>query len=247
MNPKPLAKFTSKRLPERKRRMTLVAGMFCKDALLLCADTEENVGLTGKRSVKKIFEMGGTKWDMAVATAGHSALCDVAVKRIHEAVAKAPDEFLQHHELVIESILTTIHKRHIWAKHLPEKEKLEREIELLIGIQERNGQSYLYKTSEEILQPQDKYACAGIGEEIAYYFLDRIYQPDLDQDECHTLMSFIVREAKGSVGGVGLNTTMSALGKDGIRSLSFIGQDGEMTIPHLSDCLHGFWKKDGRP
>jgi 20S proteasome alpha/beta subunit len=221
--------------------MTLIAGLLCTDGLLICSDTEESSGVTGdKGSVRKIFQLGyDPSYSLAIATAGHSALADVAIKRIHAAVKFAGPKFVSDHEDVIEKTLRTLYKAYVWPDDVPG----DREISLIIGLCDRaNNEFHLYVTCDEILQPKNDYACAGCGESIGNYFLERLYEHSLTVHQAMELMAFVAREAKDSVGAVGRETEMVTVRKDGmVRSLFTRSTDRH--IPHLSQCINNFWKE----
>src|SRR5689334_483635 len=86
MTPKPLVKFKSRRPPERKC-MTLIAGFFCRDGLLMCADMEESTA-TSKRKLNKLFYRGVNDWQIVFTGAGSAAVIDNAIERFDDAIRK---------------------------------------------------------------------------------------------------------------------------------------------------------------
>jgi hypothetical protein len=102
------------------------------------------------------------------------------------------------------------------------QKRFDRQIELVLAVADIQAKtSHLYRTSEEILYPvTDSFACVGVGQEIAHYFLDRLFKdwgpPHFlgtlpTTDEGRILLEFVMKEAKASVGGVGGNTHTFAL------------------------------------
>lgn len=161
----------------KRKRMTLVVGAFCADGLWMIGDREE-IGSGGKRSVRKIFreiERRG-KWVLVIATAGRSSLADLAVRRIANWATSNSGIFIKRHEEKITSLLEEIYDRHIrQKKSLTDREKRDREFTLLIGIKDCMTNSlYLYKTDDEIPHACTIHACAGSGEELGSYLLDRL-------------------------------------------------------------------------
>jgi 20S proteasome alpha/beta subunit len=240
---RPLENFIRKpieRLPRRKA-VTLIAGLVCRDGIVLCSDREENVGSEGKMSVPKIFEQGSSQYYMAIATAGHSALADVAVKRIRQEAIKTRDSFVADHEAIIENVLRTLYRDYVWPSDVPSS----REIALIIGLRddrpESEEQFHLYCTCDEILQPKAEYVCAGVGELMGNYFLERLFERSLSVHEAMSLMAFVAKEAKDSVGAVGRETEIKCITKDAQTS-SFYARSMDREIPHLWHCIEKFWK-----
>jgi len=243
MNPKPPLPKPKERRERMSRRMTLIIGMECHDCMLFCADREESTELGGKRSVSKIHEAIGRNWMMGIGTAGSSAVGDVtALKIISE--AKQHNDFANAPAPLLERVLLGIYKRYIFPRD--ERRQMERGISLIIGILNTDtGEKFLYKTFEEIVKPQPHYACAGTGQDIAHYFLDRLYGDGLKGSEALVLNAFVVREAKASIGGVGKESEFVKFMRDvdghHITTRTLTGDAVWDRIPDLSRCLTSFW------
>jgi 20S proteasome alpha/beta subunit len=225
------------------KRMTLVIGAFCVNGMVFSSDTEEGTSLGGKRNVHKLFEYSGNDWKMLVGTAGFGPLCDVAAKRI-EAI---PDsDFIHTHDEKLSKVMKQLYEQYI-PDTLSDQKRYDRQISLVIGIMTRQAnERFLYLTTEEILQPiQHPYACAGIGQEIAYYLLDRLFDPSLKYVEAAELLKFVMRETKASVGGVGGNTEMVTLmdnAKGAIREQLAPGWEAQQ--PTLENNITKFWRRN---
>jgi hypothetical protein len=237
-------------LQGKRKRMTLIAGAFCADGLWVIGDREES-GIGGKRSVRKIFretEPKG-KWVLVIATAGRSSLADLAVRRISLSAREKPSVFVKKHEAAINSILEEIWDTHIRKKKsLSDREKRLREFDLIVGIREVSSRSlYLYKTDEDILQFQSTHACAGGGEELGNYLLDRLgnpgfHAPTLTRDQMLDLLLFVLREAKNSVDGVGQETEGFFLPFQGsISEWHWRTPLTDLQLPSLSESMNHFW------
>jgi 20S proteasome alpha/beta subunit len=223
----------------KEKRVTLIVGLVCTDGILLCSDREESGGLA-KASVRKIFEYGDQNCFFAIATAGHSALSDIAVNRIDQAAKAAGPKFAATHEKVIEDVLREIYKTYVWPDFLPKD--AEREIGLIVALYINATQEFhLYLTVDEVLQPRPDYACDGCGSLLGEYFLERLYERPTTTGEAMALMAFIVREAKDSIGAVGRETEMVALHSTGMAR-TFFARSMDREIPHLSQCVAPFWK-----
>ena len=223
----------------KDNRVTLIVGLRCMDGILLCSDREES-GELHKASVRKIFQGGDENCYFAIATAGHSALSDVAIKRIAEAADAAGPKFGANYEKVIEDTLREIYKTYVWPDSLPSD--AGREIGLIVAIYVKaTGALHLYLTADEILQPRSDYACDGCGSLMGEYFLERLYDHSLTTQEAMDLMAFVVREAKDSIGYVGRETEMLTITSTGMTS-TFFSRSTDRNIPHLLQCIKPFWK-----
>lgn len=232
--PSPKPKRLLKRL-----RMTLIVGAECLDGMLFCSDREENTPQGGKRSVQKLFEKSGSNWSMVIGTAGHGPLCEVVIKRIMGAAGLDTD-FAAKHEQTITKVLVDLHNQYVFP--YPDK---DRRISLIIGIHDKTtGERYLYRTEEEILYPQNSYTCAGAGEDIANYFLNKLYSRGFRESELKCLLLFIMREAKDCIQGVGKETETITLHNNGLVGNLIVERVADAKLPHLSQCITEFWKQD---
>lgn len=240
--------FTSWIRPERlggNSRMTLILGMICRDRLLFCADREENTEGFGKRSVSKIHEGSGTNWQMLIATSGHGPLADVAAGRIIAAARETPS-FNLNPQKKIEEVLAEVYEQYVFCRD--EQRQRHRDISLIIGItEEENYRRFLFKTYEDVVKPEGYFACAGAGVDLAYYFLDHCFGDGLSGGEAEVLTAFILREAKASVGGVGLGSEFATVMFDGrykgMSGTKLIGQSLDWQfIPPFAKVFAPFWK-----
>jgi 20S proteasome alpha/beta subunit len=219
------------------KRMTLVIGALCENGMVFCSDTEEGTVGGGKRPVRKLFEFSGDDWQMVIATAGFGPLCDVAIKRIDQKTKT--HDFLNDHDTLAE-----LYRQYIWP--FPDWKQQDREISLVLGVINRQAhERFLYQTKEEIVQPiQHQFACAGVGQEIAFYLLDRFFDASLQYVQGEELLSFVMREAKESFGNVGGNTEPLTIPNDVKGTLQRKMAPGwEAKQPYLWQCIDKFWLK----
>lgn len=221
--------------------MTLIIGALALDAMVFCSDTEEGTSGGGKRDVRKLSTYRGDDWEMIVGAAGFGPLCDLIAARIRS-VSEASD-FIDHAEGKLSEVLKQLYAEYIHEK-LSERKQYDRQISLVIGIVNRkSGKRTLYQTTEEIIHPvQHPYACAGVGQEIAYYLMDRLFDSNLEYKQANRMLTFVMREAKESVGNVGGNTQMITIryGQSGVFSSGFApGWDAKE--PRLWEKFEKFW------
>jgi 20S proteasome alpha/beta subunit len=246
--PKPLhivKKLHLSRLPKEKP-MTLIAGFRCADgSVLLCADRERSDQF-GKRSIEKLFRVRTEQGSFLIAGAGRSSIIDNALARIDVALKTAganPDVVLfDKHKDVIETVLYEIHEEYIWGH----RDENNRAIQFIIAAAFRSPHStpFLYRTDEEIVFPQQLYCCGGAGQDLAYYFADKLYNDHLSREGAALVAAFIFREVSQSVSGVGLGTDLwllAAKDQGWYRIPPPKVQEIEAIIPDIGSAIADAW------
>jgi 20S proteasome alpha/beta subunit len=233
-----------KRLPKGKP-MTLVAGIRCSDGSIVLGADREQVGPFGKRSVEKLFRISTNQGLFLIGGAGRSSIADNAMMRMEKALTTAganPSIVLSEaHKDVIETILHEVHEEYIWGN----RDESNRTIQFIIAAAfQPNSAPILYRTDEEIIYPQQLYACAGIGQDLAYYFADKLYNNHLSAEGAALISAFIFREVSQAVSGVGLGADLWVLhGKN--RGLTRIPpnkvKELEVIIPDIENAIADAW------
>jgi hypothetical protein len=222
--------------------------------LFFCADTEEGTVTGNKRHVQKLYPAAGDDWEMIIATAGHGALCDMAAKQIIESARESAGTFLLCHREIIEEHVSALYRKYVD----PYPTKDYRHFALIVGLLDRAARKpYLYLTEHEILQPRDEhFACAGVGETIGYYYLDRLFRDERlpyfsgrvpTIHEAQKLLRYVMKEAKLHVGGVGGSTIFSSMPLDGGMTNGNFGAGWEGMQPNLQDLIRHFWLDNPDP
>jgi 20S proteasome alpha/beta subunit len=185
--------------------MTLVAGFTCRDGLLICADMEE-VGVgASKRKINKLFyrDIGGVQ--VVFTGAGSSAVIDNAIQRMDDALrgrGAAVSYDAKGIQDLIDSTLLTVYEKYVW----PNRQN-DHSINMLVAYSHGLEQK-LWITHDTVTTPEVRYACAGIGQDLANYFADRLYHPQYSESQMVLLATAIFREVKRNVTGVGQGTQM---------------------------------------
>jgi len=225
--------------------MTLIASFRCSDGgVLLCADREQSQQFA-KRSVDKIFELRCNQGMFLIAGAGRASIVDNTFARLEIAVKTADSNnvnLFDRHQDVIGTVLHEIHEEFIWGKH----DEYARAIRLIIAASFASPHSipFVYGTDEEILYPQQLYGCAGVGQDLAYYFADKLYNEHLSGEGAVLLAAFIFREVSHSVAGVGLGTDMKFLAAKDSRRVRIPPnkvQELESGIPDIERAIADAW------
>lgn len=229
--------------------MTLITGIRCGDGSVLLGADREQSGHSGKRSVEKLFRIVTNQGSFLVAGAGRSSIIDNTIERLDTVLKKAGKDqniiLFDTHKDVIETVLYEIHEQYIWGH----RDEASREVEFIIAAAFVSPHSipFLYRTDEEIVQPQQLYVCAGIGRDLAYYFADKLYNDQLSREGAALITAFIFREVSKSVTGVGLGTDLWLLAEKNqvcYQTAPERVKDLEDVIPDIGNVIADAW--DGK-
>jgi hypothetical protein len=142
--------------------------------------------------------------------AGSSAVIDNAIRRMDDSlrglgtVAAYDSKGVQD---LIDSTLLTVYEKYVWPNL-----RTDHSINLLVGYSQGPEQQ-LWVTHDIVTTPELRYVCAGIGQDLANYFADRLYHPQYSEQQMVLLATAIFREVKRNVTGVGQGTQMWMLRK----------------------------------
>jgi 20S proteasome alpha/beta subunit len=210
---------TSKRPQERRRTVTLIAGMVCKDGIVMAADTEQS-GYFRKSNVPKLesydatFSVmsslagGNVGCSVIIAGAGHGDMADYASRRIaKEAKAiQSMDEVELRLEAVLEDIFT---KR--FQIYKPDDLGIFR---LLIAIRAPDSNTpKLFSSYGATLVERNKFVL-GSGV-LVDYVLDQIYDSSMTTDDGVAASLGLLQIAKKYVEGVGGESKIAVMSKEG--------------------------------
>jgi len=219
--------------------MTLIAGFISRDGLLICADMEE-VGVgASKRKINKLFYrafQGITPNIHIVFTgAGSSAVIDNAIKRIDDAITKQAHDISNENAAqdLIDSTLRTVYEKYVWPNL-----RVDHDVKLVVAYS-HGFEQRVWITHDIVTTPEVRYVCAGIGEDLASYFADRLYHPHYSEQQMVRLAAFIFKEVKANVSGVGQGTQMWMLRRNG-TSLFYNWREIELierTLPPFETTL----------
>jgi 20S proteasome alpha/beta subunit len=208
--------------PEKRRNVTLVAGLVCRDSLVFCADSEESGGIT-KSSVQKmrrIPEEGAigvlghdprTEASILVSAAGNGDLGEYAMQHIIERgrAGKTQAEVLR----ITRDILKEMAKEDV--PMFPSDNSDDTDFRLLIGIRTPDGQGpYLYSARGITIVRREKFYSWGSGS-VTDYILDQMYYDRMPQENGIAVLLSMLQIAKKYVSGVGGDSQILVLQADG--------------------------------
>jgi ATP-dependent protease HslVU (ClpYQ) peptidase subunit len=168
--------------------MTLIIGLKSDNCVLIGAEQEE-AGYISKRSVTKLrLITTGRDWTVVVGGAGDAAVADNAMhtieKNLQDVLAVNGQVLMD----VTDSVLDEVHTKYI------DKDRASEGISLIVGASCSDG-LHLISTAKRVPQPQDRIAYAGIGGEIAVYFMDRLHETDADWTYTAKVAGFTLQQA----------------------------------------------------
>jgi 20S proteasome alpha/beta subunit len=224
--------------------MTLIVGLRCADgAVLMCADKEQSDQVS-KRTIDKIFRISLKESTFLVAGAGRSSIVANTCTRLGEELKRAEGQagisIFDKHREIIETVLHEIHEQYIWGR----SDENERAVKFIITVSfsTPGGAPFSYATDADVLYQQQLYACAGAGEDLAYYFIDKLFNQNLSRETAALLAAFVFREVSRSVSGVGLGTDMWLLTERREYRLPAVKtKELESVTPEISDVIAEAW------
>jgi 20S proteasome alpha/beta subunit len=201
--------------------VTVVAGFRCSKGVVLCADTQETIGVA-KRHVPKLRfeEHTGTVSriygsDLGVAFCGatdNGAFVDKLIDLAWVAARGKPD---------IDGVCRAIEKsiedtyRHFGkiyqVGYMPSAE-------LIYGIK-MNGESRLFNALGPAINVKDEYCTGGLGTYMADFLAARMYTTGLTVQQCVILAAYILFQTKEHVDGCGGKSHIAVLREDGPSGL----------------------------
>lgn len=198
-----------KQLP-RSTRLTIAAGFYCADGLVLCADTQESITGYAKVNTQKMTQLQNSVFNMVFTGAGDSGLIDMTVQLMDESlILKKPTAAMQIEEVLRESLVDTFN-RHIapWSQ-FPTEERPSTP-DLLIGLQFPAG-TLLYRANGTTFQRVRESQCVGTGVVLANSLIAKLFDSSMSIAQGWLIALYILHQAKTWVDGCGGNSDILLL------------------------------------
>ena len=171
--------------------MTLIIGMKTDDAILIAAEQEEGCGIAAKRRVNKLRLVTNNDWAVVFGAAGDAAAGENAMRRIENKLLGRQSLTEDELQDIVDDVLDTVHRKYIDPD--PKHEGMSLVVGASLGNELR-----LMSTSRRTSQFQDFTAYAGIGADVAIYFMERLHFSDTDWKRTVLLGGFIMLQVKES-------------------------------------------------
>jgi 20S proteasome alpha/beta subunit len=208
-----------KSLDERRRTVTLIAGMVCKDGIVMAADSEQS-GYFRKSNVPKLesFQPSGIAagllggpprgCSVIIAGAGNGELADYASHKIVKEAESLSD--MKDIEAKIEEILVGIFSGKLQVYKASDMD----EFRLLIAVKAQDvDKPRLFSTYGSTLVERKKFVL-GSGA-LVDYILDQIYDEAMLTEDGMVAALSLLQVAKKYVGGVGGDSKLTVLTNEG--------------------------------
>jgi hypothetical protein len=218
MNPKPLPFIVKKpkiiknrgRLPERKY-MTLIAAFSGAGGLAFFADSQETRQGYGKKSVDKLELWQCKGFNLLIGGAGAADYIDNLLRRIAALAGQVQTCDMDAIVAAARETTHTFFRDCVWNR--TEKPELE----LLFAIQpKQGGASEFFHVSDGIVNhiPGGSKSI-GIGSYLADFLMEKVDDFGQGEAELIAVATYVLKEVKEHVDGVGLNSSVWILRKDG--------------------------------
>lgn len=201
--------------PEKRKRVTIIAGFQCEDALLICADSEQSIGTDSKSQTRKIESFMSRGPGVAIGGAGDGDLIEYVQYELKQRLDRdspQPDDAEAWLRSFVKDIWNTCIKpyRGFATELVPDAS-------FLIGFQMRGGyRLYKWERNTVWLVPRNTHTSIGIGviqSEPLLAELQQFYLP------AHQMLLYAVRamlRVKQLVQGCGGKTEAVLLLNDGL-------------------------------
>lgn len=208
-----------KRLPGRRKAVTIIAGFRCVDGVVICADTQETLG-TAKRNVPKLrfepsrgeVEENFSNLAVAFCGAGDGPFID---KLAQEAwtVAKDQPDFTGACEAIEHSIKSVYAEfgRIYQPGYCPD-------VKLIYGVK-MDGQSKLFSADGPIVNERSEYDTGGKGHYMADFLAGKMFDDSLTVNQCAILAAYVLFQAKEHVEECGGDSLVTILRNNGASGM----------------------------
>lgn len=224
-------------LPRRKR-VTIAAGILCRDGIVMCADSQETYG-DFKWPVRKIAFPRTISGDFSIliSGAGFPSAIDTATQKIFDRTAHAmPDQ--RQTVQIIEDVLREIHEKDLPYYQANDRDALQ--FRLLIAFNAA-GSGGLFVSDGSLLTRVDSFQIIGSGAVITNFFGHMLYRktlldsPNISTVEGSLLAAFLVHLAKSQLTSIGGQSQLATITTDGIRFANV--WEAPAWEPIFSECL----------
>jgi len=229
---RPYPRKPKKRLERSK--VTIAAGLTYRDGVILCADSEMTLGDSLKYRQEKVAFATGGKLETVLTGAGDEGFMKMAWSRILEQLAAKAEGINRDSDVekTIDEVVGRIYKRNIGA--LPREDQYGSGFTLLAAWCIDGLAPCLFKVADTRLQPIIGFTCTGMGEPLAKYASEGLYDPSMTLPQALALAAYVIYVAKEYVPKCGGFTSIVVLDRTGIRF------DWDREIYALESYFHSF-------
>ncbi len=219
--------------------MTIAAGFFCVDGIVLAADSQYSGGVA-KTSGQKIFPIcQNARYSVTLAGAGHVGTTKRTVDHftilLNEKIGNR-DTTIGEIRGVLEDALCAVHEKHVYPAPASVQSILDFWLLMAVWTPTQSG---LFRSDVTAVNQIHGADCIGIGSFLGNYLIDTFceYSPLMHVEDVKPIAAYIIKSAKDYVDGCGLNTFVHVLTDKGIAER--VPQD---EIKDAEDCYTSLFK-----
>lgn len=192
--------------------MSYIAGLRCREGIVLVADTQETYG-DEKQYTEKLAVSPDRLYPLAVGGAGIDVLTDAFPQELLERVTADPPNTKRH---LIKMVQQTI--REVYAIDVPVAvlSTQERTAEFLIAAKPRNDDFVILRLKgKRVYEVTESYAIVGFATAGNKALLKRMYRDDLTMHRAVLLANYLVSQSKAVDAYVGGGTRIALVAEIG--------------------------------
>jgi 20S proteasome alpha/beta subunit len=223
----------SRRFPIGKL-MTIAAGFYCTDGLVLCADTQETIVGYSKVNTQKMTQVSTEFYNVVFTGAGDSGLIDMTVQLMDQALtSRKPSAGWEIEKVLRDSLIGTFNA-HIapWSQFPAEDRPAVPD--LLIGLQFPTA-ALLYRASGTTFRSVRESQCVGTGVVLANSLIAKLFDYQMSIAQGWLIALYILHQAKTWVDGCGGNSDILLLSNSDRKITRIPTADVTQMEQHFAD------------
>jgi len=224
--------------------MTITAGVLCSDGLIVCADSEIDVG-DAKRERQKVY--GHEDW-LLVTGAGWFDYLEMAFDKLCERLrSQKPDDCFSARKIV-EQVISSVYEKNI-ARYFSVSDPNAPNFEMIVAVRCADGELALIKSQyTSVIRCKANPVAVGTGAPLFEYWGRYFFSKPVPMDVASYVSLFILREVKQSAVGCGGAIEVYRLPKDTSRHISFktffseahlMARFPESAVEIILECMQG--------
>jgi 20S proteasome alpha/beta subunit len=232
--PKPLVPLKHKRYPlSRGGIVTITAGFVHNGGVLLCSDSQIEIGSQQKSWGRKIGSIVHEWGGIAGAVAGNSDYGTCAFQSLELRASEGPLTLVEIEELLKGAYEENVFRHPFYLTH-----PMDYWYSLLLAVSLPGmDRPKLYLTNEATLREVTTYRCEGIGREVGHTVLKPLWKPDMDLDSLMRLSAYMLAVVKNNVPGCGGPSQFANVGLFGVPR---VANGNAMDVLHIENVYGWF-------
>ena len=203
----PLSSYSRKLPDDRRRTVTLIAGLVTNTGIVFASDSEESGGYRKASADKILSHHNPSGSSIVVSGSGHGHLIDYTAQRILKEATPFAD--LSKVLSQIEGVLKDVFQDHVRLQAV--RDIRQADFELLIGVKASSDtKAHLFSTSGISIIEKTNYQVCGSGS-LVDYVLSQMYHDPMTTEDAVCACLHLLTIAKEYVDGVGVDSHIKIL------------------------------------